>query len=54
MKHLFSLTCIAGLAFAGSASADPSPFCGKTGASDWAEVVEVFVGDWLIEHQSGY
>ncbi len=54
MKHLFPLTCIAGLAFAGSASADPSPFCGNTGASDWAGVVEAFTGDWLIEHQSGY
>jgi hypothetical protein len=42
------------LAFASPASADPSPFCGKTGASDWAEVVEAFVGDWLIEHQAGY
>lgn len=54
MKHLFSLTCIAVSAFAGSASADPSPFCGKAGASDWDELVEAFVGDWLIEHQSGY
>ncbi len=54
MKHLFSLVCIAGSAFASPASADPSSFCGKTGASDWAEVVEAFVEDWLIEHQSGY
>ena len=54
VKHLFSLTCIAVAAFAGSASADSSPFCGKTGSSDWAEVAQAFVGDWLIEHQSGY
>lgn len=54
VTHLLSLTCVAGLAFGGSASAEPSPFCGKTGASEWAEVSEAFVGDWLIEHQSGY
>ncbi len=54
LKYMFSMACIAGLAIAGSASADPSPFCGKSGASDWAEVIEAFVGDWLIEHQSGY
>ena len=54
MKYLLSSACIAGLAFAGSASAQPSPFCGKAGASDWAEVVEAFVGGWRIEHQPGY
>ncbi|MCL7466725.1 hypothetical protein [Phaeovulum sp. NW3] len=54
MKHLFSLACIAGLAVTGPARADPSPFCGKTGGSDWSEVVEAFVGAWRIEHQSGY
>lgn len=54
MKYMSSLTCIAGLAFASTAGADPSPFCGKTGASDWAEVVEAFVGKWSIEHQAGY
>lgn len=54
MKQLFSLACITGLAFVSSASADPSPFCEKAGASDWAEVIHAFVGNWLIEHQSGY
>lgn len=54
MKHLLLSACITGFAFAGSASAQGSPFCGKAGASDWAEVVETFVGDWRIEHQSGY
>jgi len=54
MKYLLSSACIAGLAFAGSASAQVSLFCSKAGASDWAEVVEAFVGDWRTEHQSGY
>ena len=54
MKYLLSSACIAGLAFAGSASAQPSPFCGKAGASDWAEIAEALVGEWRIEHQSGY
>lgn len=54
MNHLLPMVCVAATAFAGTSLADPSPFCGKSGASDRAEVREAFAGDWTIEHQSGY
>lgn len=52
-----SLRLIVLLAFglpATSASAQVSPFCGNSGASHWAEIVESLVGEWRIEHLSGY
>jgi hypothetical protein len=54
MNHVFPTVCLAATALAGTALANPSPFCGRSGASDWAEIREAFVGDWMIEHQSGY
>lgn len=45
MKYPLSSACIAGVVFAGSASARASPFCGKAGASDWAEIAEALVGN---------
>ena len=51
--HLPAISLFLGLC-AGGVMAEPSPMCGKPDAADWHEIHEVFVGEWRIEHQSGY
>ncbi|MBW4976247.1 hypothetical protein KZZ08_21730 [Roseovarius mucosus] len=43
-----------GIVVAAPALAEEPPLCGTSGAGDWAQIQEVFTGDWLIEHQAGY
>ena len=43
-----------GLALATQALAEEPAVCGTSSASDWAQIQEVFTGEWLIEHQAGY
>lgn len=43
-----------GMVLAGPALAKEPPLCGTSSAGHWAEIQEIFTGDWLIEHQAGY
>lgn len=54
MTRLLPALCISLGLLSGAAIADPSPLCGKSGAADWNEIREAFVGIWTIKHQSGY
>ncbi|WP_333712744.1 hypothetical protein [Yoonia sp.] len=42
------------MVMAAPAFAQETPLCGASGAGDWAQIQEVFTGEWLIEHQAGY
>lgn len=54
MKHLLAGLCLALSALPGHLAADAPSFCGKAGAAGWADIRDSLVGEWLIEHQSGY
>lgn len=38
----------------GTASAQDGPICGRAGPEHWSEIRESLIGNWAIEHLTGY
>lgn len=54
MKPVLPMIYLVVTAFTGTAMADPSSYCGNSGAAHWTTIRDTIVGRWAITHHSGY